>query len=113
MKKDKEFEREDLAVDRDIQLDSDNKQQIVAYLETLFDVNEKFNLQLDSEAGEWVNMYGIYNPLSDFLMRLDEEQNPKVKKMLKKDIEFLDQIQVEMATARQFLFIARCKEKKA
>ena len=66
MKKDKEFEREDLAVDRDIQLDSDNKQQIVAYLETLFDVNEKFNLQLDSEAGEWVNMYGIYNPLSDF-----------------------------------------------
>lgn len=46
-------------------------------------------------------------------MRLDEEQNPKVKKMLKKDIEFLDQIQVEMATARQFLFIARCKAKKA
>ncbi len=44
--------------------------------------------------------------------RLDEEQNPKVKKMLKKDIEFLDQIQVEMATARQFLFIARCKAKK-
>ena len=67
MKKNKEFEREDLAVDRDIQLDGDNKQQIVAYLETLFDVNEKFNLQLDSEAGEWVNMYGIYNPLSDFL----------------------------------------------
>ena len=67
MKKDKEFEREDLAVDRDIQLDSDNKQQNVAYLETLFDVNEKFNLQLDSEASEWVNMYGIYNPLSDFL----------------------------------------------
>lgn len=60
MKKNMEFEREDLVVDRDIQLDSDNKQQIVAYLETLFDVNEKFNLQLDSEAGEWVNMYGIY-----------------------------------------------------
>ena len=67
MKKNMEFEREDLVVDRDIQLDSDNRQQIVAYLETLFDVNEKFNLQLDSEAGEWVNMYGIYNPLSDFL----------------------------------------------
>lgn len=67
MKKNKEFEREDLAVDRDIQLDNANKQQIVAYFETLFDVNEKFNLQLDSEAGEWVNLYGIYNPLSDFL----------------------------------------------
>lgn len=44
--------------------------------------------------------------------RLDEEQNPKIKKLLKKDIEFLDQIQVEMATARQFLFMARCKAKK-
>lgn len=44
--------------------------------------------------------------------RLDEERNPKVKRLLKRDIEFLDQIQVEMATARQFLFIARCKAKK-
>lgn len=45
-------------------------------------------------------------------MRLEDEQNPKVRKLLKKDIDFLDQIQVEMATARQFLFIARCKAKK-
>lgn len=45
--------------------------------------------------------------------RLEEETNPKVKKTLKKDLEFLDQIQVEMATARQFMFIARCKAKKA
>lgn len=44
--------------------------------------------------------------------RLDEEVNPKVKRVLKKDVEFLDQIQVEMATARQFLFIARSKAKK-
>ena len=46
-------------------------------------------------------------------MRIEDEQNSKVKKLLKKDVEFLDQIQVEMATARQFLFIARCKAKKA
>ncbi len=45
--------------------------------------------------------------------RLDEEPNAKLKKIIKKDIEFLDQIQVEMATARQFFFIARCKAKKA
>lgn len=44
--------------------------------------------------------------------RLEAEQNPRVKRLLKKDIDFLDQIQVEMATARQFLFIARCKSKK-
>lgn len=44
--------------------------------------------------------------------RYDEESNPKVRKIIKKDIEFLDQIQMEMATARQFLFIARCKKMK-
>ena len=45
-------------------------------------------------------------------VRLSEEQNPKVRKLLKKDIDFLDGIQAEMATARQFLFIARCKDLK-
>ena len=44
--------------------------------------------------------------------RYDEETNPKVRKIIKKDIEFLAQIQMEMATARQFLFIARCKKMK-
>lgn len=44
--------------------------------------------------------------------RLDDEQNPKLRRILKKDVEFLDQIQVEMATARQFLFIARLKSQK-
>ena len=45
-------------------------------------------------------------------MRLSEEQNPKVRKILKKDIEMLDHVQAEMATARQFLFIMRCKGMK-
>ena len=44
--------------------------------------------------------------------RLEDEQNPKVRKLLKKDIDFLDGIQAEMATARQFLFITRCKDLK-
>lgn len=44
--------------------------------------------------------------------RLSEEQNPKVRKIIKKDIDFLDHIQMEMATARQFLFIARLKDRK-
>ena len=44
--------------------------------------------------------------------RLSEEHNPKVKKIIKKDIDFLDHIQMEMATARQFLFIARLKNTK-
>ena len=44
--------------------------------------------------------------------RLSEEQNPKVRKIIGKDIDFLDHIQMEMATARQFLFIARLKNTK-
>lgn len=44
--------------------------------------------------------------------RLSEEQNSKVRKIIKKDIDFLDHIQMEMATARQFLFIARLKKTK-
>lgn len=44
--------------------------------------------------------------------RLSEEQNPKVRKLIQKDIDFLDDIQTEMATARQFLLIGRCKNLK-
>lgn len=44
--------------------------------------------------------------------RLSEEYNPKVKKILQNDIDMLDNVQTEMATARQFLFIARCKNMK-
>lgn len=44
--------------------------------------------------------------------RLEEEPNPKVRKMLSKDMDFLDGIQVEMATARQFMFITRCRSMK-
>lgn len=44
--------------------------------------------------------------------RLEVENNPKVRKLLKKDIDMLDNIQAEMATARQFLFVGRCKAMK-
>ena len=36
-----------------------------------------------------------------------------IRKLLKKDIDFLDNIQMEMATARQFLFVTRCRNMKA
>ena len=44
--------------------------------------------------------------------RLHEEQNPQVRKLLKKDVDFLDHAQAEMSTARQFLFLMRCKNLK-
>lgn len=44
--------------------------------------------------------------------RLLKESNPKVRKLLVKDEEMINHMQTEMATARQFLFIARCKGMK-
>ncbi|MEE0913549.1 MAG: hypothetical protein U0L76_03065 [Ruminococcus sp.] len=44
--------------------------------------------------------------------RIEEELNNNVKKILEKDIDFLDSIQTETSTARQFMFIARCKSTK-
>ncbi len=44
--------------------------------------------------------------------RLHEEQNPQVRKLLKKDVDFLDHAQAEMSTARQFLFLMRCRNLK-
>ena len=44
--------------------------------------------------------------------RIENEKNSKVKNILAKDIDFLDSIQSETSTARQFMFIARCKSTK-
>ena len=43
---------------------------------------------------------------------LDTEQNENVRKVLSADLEFLDNIQVEMSTARQFMFCIRAKNLK-
>ena len=39
--------------------------------------------------------------------RLREEKNPAVRKLLQADYKFLDEIQLEMSSARQFLFAVR------
>ena len=44
--------------------------------------------------------------------RIGEEDNPQIRSLLRKDKEFLDSIQIEMATSRQFAFIVRCKTMK-
>ena len=44
--------------------------------------------------------------------RIEDEKNSKVRNILVKDIDFLDSIQAETSTARQFMFIARCKSMK-
>lgn len=44
--------------------------------------------------------------------RLSEEKNPAVKQCLEKDIDYLDNIQIEMSTARQFMFSVRFRIEK-
>lgn len=46
------------------------------------------------------------------LERLGKESNPLVKNCLKKDIDYLDNIQIEMSTARQFMFSVRFRREK-
>lgn len=44
--------------------------------------------------------------------RMRTEDNSQVRKLLEQDMVFLDDIQVEMSTARQFLFCIRFRDKK-
>ena len=44
--------------------------------------------------------------------RIQEEENPAVRKLLELDRKHLDQIQVQMATAREFLILVRILEEK-
>ena len=44
--------------------------------------------------------------------RLEKEQNEAVIKLLQADYDFLDEIQVEMSTARQFMFAVRFRREK-
>ena len=45
-------------------------------------------------------------------MRMEQEDNPVIRKLLEKDQIHLDRIQVQMATAREFLIMIRLKDEK-
>ena len=44
--------------------------------------------------------------------RMEQEKNPAIRKLLEKDLTHLDRIQVQMATAREFLILIRLKNEK-
>lgn len=44
--------------------------------------------------------------------RMEQEQNSVICELLEKDLNFLDRIQVQMATAREFLIIIRLRDEK-
>ena len=41
--------------------------------------------------------------------RLEDERNPNICKLIKKDIDFLDSVQTDISTARQFMLVVRFK----
>ena len=43
------------------------------------------------------------------LNRIEKEDNEKVRKILQKDYDFIDNINLETSTSRQFMFVVRCK----
>ena len=59
--------RSDIVIDREMEVDCDIGQQITCYIETWFDVDEKFRIHTDSDEGTWLNMYGKYDPFADTL----------------------------------------------
>ena len=67
MKENMELERGDIEVDADIHINDDNESEIVAYLETWFDVDKKFGVHTNVDEDTWLNMYGIYDPFEDTL----------------------------------------------
>ena len=44
--------------------------------------------------------------------RMEEESNPHIRSLLQRDSQSLDRMQVQMATAREFLIIIRLKNEK-
>lgn len=91
------------------------------------------NLSVLSEASVGARIYALMNVLKgvaeieilclnsrenfeenkSFLRkRAEEEHNPVVRRLLEQDQVFLDRIQIQMATAREFLILIRIREEK-
>lgn len=67
MRKNNVLTRDDISIDHDMQIDSDEGREIIAYVETWFDVDRKFHIDTASDDDTWLNMYGRYNPFNDSL----------------------------------------------
>lgn len=61
----REMQREDLRIDSDIQVD-DTGSAIEVQLETWFDVEDKFSVDLSADD-VWLNLYARYDPFKDTL----------------------------------------------
>lgn len=61
-----ELTESQIRIDNDMEVDEDGC-AIIAYIETWFDVDQKFGVDTASDDDTWLNMYGIYNPFEETL----------------------------------------------
>lgn len=67
MKENGELTKEDIIIESDVEIDDDNENQIIAYVETWFDVDKKFGLHTRDEETTWINLYARYDVEQDSL----------------------------------------------
>lgn len=60
MTKNKELTRYDIVIDPDMDIEDDG-QTVAAYVETCFDVDQKFGTHIAEEPETWINFYASYN----------------------------------------------------
>ena len=78
MKENLELERKDIRIDPELEVDDDNQKQINFMVDAFFDVDKKFNININDEEGTWLNIWGFYNPFDDEL---------KIKCQISRDID--------------------------
>lgn len=106
---------------------------VTGYGELVFFIIKPTNISVLSESSVGARIYALMNVLkgiaeiemlclnsrenfednkSHLRSRMDTEQNPAIRKLLQQDATALDRMQVQMATAREFLIIIRLRKEK-
>ena len=106
---------------------------VTGYGELVFFMIKPTNISVLSESSVGARIYALMNVLkgiaeiemlclnsrenfednkSHLRSRMDAEQNPVIRKLLLQDMTALDRMQVQMATAREFLIIIRLRKEK-
>lgn len=67
MTENKELTGDDILIESEIEVADDNPNMIVAYVGVLFNVDEKFGLNIQDNPDVWLNMYAKYDVSEDVL----------------------------------------------
>ena len=106
---------------------------VTGYGELVFFMIKPTNISVLSESSVGARIYALMNVLKGIAeiemlclnsrenfednkvhlrSRMEQEQNPVIRKLLQQDAISLDRMQVQMATAREFLIIIRLRDEK-